>query len=174
MGILGAFTQRGGDARSLSNELLTPNEGCSSLSKQKRLARRIMSDADEQLIIEIPLKVPSMVTGIEFSLDMEGDPKSNPKTIKVYKNIQHIDFTNVDDVKVTHTLDCGLPSAADIETLKKDKHSDFSKSGLVVMRFDLPPAKFRSTSRLTLFVQDNHGAQKTVLRELSLIARVQV
>ena len=67
-------------------------------SAKARLAKRLESDADAQLLITLPFDAPQMLTGIELTLAV-GDvaaQRAVPKTIAIFKNNPNLDFTGAE------------------------------------------------------------------------------
>ncbi len=60
-----------------------------------RLQRGVFSDADEQMIIILPMKTPQRITALEFTVDA-ANPGTCPKRIKVYRNMPNVDFSSVE------------------------------------------------------------------------------
>ncbi|GAA5861044.1 hypothetical protein JCM8547_008017 [Rhodosporidiobolus lusitaniae] len=99
------------------------------------------SDADEQLILQIPF---TLVVDTEFSvrsiLIKSGPAGFTPDKMQVFAN-QQLDFDEATSIDVTQSFDVAITRE--------------------VIEFAVRPAKFPSVQSLTLFFPSNHGENTT-------------
>eukprot|EP00538_Stauroneis_constricta_P009376 CAMPEP_0119547584 /NCGR_PEP_ID=MMETSP1352-20130426/1662_1 /TAXON_ID=265584 /ORGANISM="Stauroneis constricta, Strain CCMP1120" /LENGTH=189 /DNA_ID=CAMNT_0007592533 /DNA_START=25 /DNA_END=594 /DNA_ORIENTATION=- len=113
------------------------------------------SDADEQLIIHISFHDFVKIKSIKFTEFNQGvDPDQNPTTVKLFVNRSNLGFEDIDDVDPTQVLT--LTS----EDLKED-------AGPIMIKF----VKFQRVQGLTIYIEDNEGAEQTALGALKLMGR---
>lgn len=109
------------------------------------LDKHIDSDSDAQFVLNIPftgnVKLYSLV------LRTSGEAGACPKTIKLFKNKNNIDFDNASDVKPTHKIE--HPNVGTLDSSGVDNTED------TFVEHHLPRALFQGTTHLTLFVEDN-------------------
>ncbi|KAI6238270.1 putative thioredoxin [Aphelenchoides fujianensis] len=101
----------------------------------------LVSDCDEQLIINIPFNVPVKI----HSIQIEGPAGKKPKNVKIFAN-------------TAHTLD--FDKAAGAEPIQQ---LDFSAQSLQGLKF----VKFQNVQNIQLFVENNAGGgDQTVIKSL--------
>ncbi|KAI6225355.1 putative thioredoxin [Aphelenchoides fujianensis] len=101
----------------------------------------LVSDCDEQLIINIPFNVPVKI----HSIQIEGPAGKKPKNVKIFAN-------------TAHTLD--FDKAAGAEPIQQ---LDFSAQSLQGLKF----VKFQNVQNIQLFVENNAGGgDQTVIESL--------
>ncbi|KAH3673000.1 hypothetical protein WICMUC_003953 [Wickerhamomyces mucosus] len=126
-----------------------PNEEIYQIFKSQEdkfsLKFKLTSDADSQLILNIPfigfVKIFSVI------LRTNGNEDHCPRTIKVFKNANDIDFDS--DKKPTFVINHPLIGVNDDEIDEEDKNEN------LFIEHYLPRSKFQSTTQLTLFFHDN-------------------
>ncbi|CAA9990022.1 thioredoxin, putative [Plasmodium knowlesi strain H] len=104
------------------------------------------SDADHELIINIPFTSPCKVVSLFL---IGGEEGSYPKKIKIYSNREDIDFENIHDFKCVQELD-----------LTEDYHGS--------VEYPLKVTSLFNVSHLTLYVCENYGAEITKIYYLGL------
>uniref|UniRef100_A0A914C7D6 PITH domain-containing protein n=1 Tax=Acrobeloides nanus TaxID=290746 RepID=A0A914C7D6_9BILA len=106
-------------------------------------AGSLISDCDEQLIINLPFKQQVKV----HSVYLKGPAEHAPRIVKVFANIPNtLDFDKAQSTEPIQTL-------------------DFSESEILPLRF----VKFQNVTNLQLFVESNKGDNdKTVIKELRI------
>uniref|UniRef100_A0A914DL85 Thioredoxin-like protein 1 n=1 Tax=Acrobeloides nanus TaxID=290746 RepID=A0A914DL85_9BILA len=106
-------------------------------------AGSLISDCDEQLIINLPFNQQVKV----HSVYMKGPAEHAPRIVKVFANIPNtLDFDKAQSTEPIQTL-------------------DFSESEILPLRF----VKFQNVTNLQLFVESNKGDNdKTVIEELRI------
>mmetsp|Transcript_2619 Transcript_2619/g.7250 ORF Transcript_2619/g.7250 Transcript_2619/m.7250 type:complete len:188 (-) Transcript_2619:396-959(-) len=113
------------------------------------------SDADEQLILHISFHDFVRIKSIKFTEFNQGvDPDQNPTTVKLYVNRSNLGFEDIDDVDPTQEL------TLTPELLKEDGEA-------FMTRF----VKFQRVKSLTLFIEDNNGAEISSLGMLTIMGR---
>lgn len=103
----------------------------------------LMSDSDEQLMINIPFNQPVKIYSIRITSQ---DPKKAPKTIKLYTNRASFGFTDVDSVPCQQEI-----------VLNETNIDATSQSGAVQLKF----LKFQMVTYLSIFVENNQGDEDT-------------
>lgn len=108
------------------------------------------SDCDEQLIVSLAFKQAVKIHSLRFSAPADG---RGPKTIRIFANRPStLDFDEAASLEPVQTL-----------TLTT---ADLAEEKAVALRF----VKFQNITKLTLFIQDNHGGtDTTALRKLDII-----
>lgn len=123
----------------------------------------IKSDADEQIILHIPF-TNSSIKLYSFILRSNGDLYC-PKSIKLYKNDQTIDFDNVDQKKPTFTIThphSGVMYNDDDDLPAQINDEDF-------VEHQLPRHKFAGLQHLTIFIDTIYGREEvTKLHSIEL------
>mmetsp|Transcript_6972 Transcript_6972/g.10989 ORF Transcript_6972/g.10989 Transcript_6972/m.10989 type:complete len:263 (-) Transcript_6972:205-993(-) len=104
------------------------------------------SDADEQLLIVLPFKQTVKPRAVVLHAKIQ---ESAPKTVKVFINMPNLEFQDAEDA---------------------DPTVEFTMEGETAT-FKLPAAKCNCVSSMTIFVEDNHGADATVLHHLDIIGK---
>lgn len=99
------------------------------------------SDADEQLLMHIPFTGQVKLHSI---LIYTAPTPSAPKTLKLYKNRNDIDFSLASDLDPTQKLEIPQPVA-----------------GTDVFEIPLNRASWNTTTSITLFFEDNWGDEDT-------------
>ncbi|KAL0490412.1 hypothetical protein AKO1_003228 [Acrasis kona] len=123
-----------------------------SKSKTTSFSTYVESANDEQLLITLTFKNKVHIRAIAFQAPNE---ETCPQTIKIFANKTGMDFDDVNDCAPTETFTLDQEQAAD-------------KSGKFV---NVKITKFRNISSLTIFVQDNYGADTTKLSAIKLIGQ---
>eukprot|EP01130_Rhizamoeba_saxonica_P013200 TRINITY_DN5603_c2_g2_i1.p1 TRINITY_DN5603_c2_g2~~TRINITY_DN5603_c2_g2_i1.p1 ORF type:complete len:131 (+),score=26.00 TRINITY_DN5603_c2_g2_i1:277-669(+) len=77
------------------------------------------------------------------------DGGRSPKTVKLFRNREDIDFDNVEDID--HTQKIALPE-------------NFDGEATVLLK----PFKFNNVTSLTMYIQDNYGADTTKIYYIGL------
>ena len=113
----------------------------------------LMSDADEQLLLQLGFR--DHVRLIALELGLPGTDEC-PKTIKIFDNRTNMAFGDAEDEPPTFQLDVEAPTNA---------------SRKIVIA--LPPIKFAKVDSITLFVEDNHGNELTMVHSLKVNKRVE-
>lgn len=112
----------------------------------------IKSDADEQVILNIPFLNSSVKL---YSIILKtSSGESCPKTIKLFKNKNNIDFDHVEAAKADFVLNhpnIGFEEEDDDNEVREDKNEDN-----FVEHF-LPRHVFTNVTQLTLFIENVHG-----------------
>jgi hypothetical protein len=113
------------------------------------------SDADEQLILHVAFQSFVKIHSIKFTaFNSDQTAETNPSKIHLYANRENLGFEDCDDVEPTQTLHL---TADDLKE-------------------DAPPIKlkyvlFQRVTSLTLFIEDNQGAEITALGGLQLLGQ---
>ncbi|GAB5359083.1 hypothetical protein AAMO2058_000513900 [Amorphochlora amoebiformis] len=108
----------------------------------------LQSDSDPQLLIVLPFKSAVKARGLVIT---GGEGESCPKTVKVFVNMPNLDFEEAEDT----------PPVAQFEISKAEKTQSFR----------LPAAKFNMVRWITIFVEDNHGADFTIIKFIDFTGR---
>mmetsp|Transcript_13342 Transcript_13342/g.15282 ORF Transcript_13342/g.15282 Transcript_13342/m.15282 type:complete len:176 (+) Transcript_13342:40-567(+) len=103
------------------------------------------SDSDPQILINLSFTSPAKIKF--FELRGTSNTKARPKTIKIFKNKVTADFDECENDEPTQEI-----------TLKE---ADYS--GKTELKF----VKFQSVTSLTIFIQDNCGADTTEFSSLT-------
>lgn len=111
------------------------------------------SDSDEQLLLQLPLTKPVALRTLVIHVNAD---ETCPKTIKVFVNNLNVDFSDAED----------LPPTAELEVAQKDSGKSAGKR-----EFKLPIRKCSCVQSLVIFIQDNHGADTSIIRKIELIGR---
>jgi len=101
----------------------------------------LLSDADEQLLLNIPFNQTVRVRSIVLQSSSE---MQSPKNIKLLVNRPSLGFEDVEDVSE--------PGAAQVLELAKE---DVKEGNRIVLRF----VRFQAVNSLHIFVQNNHGGE---------------
>ncbi|KAK1295760.1 PITH domain-containing protein [Acorus calamus] len=104
------------------------------------------SDADEQLLIEIPF---TQVVKLH-SIIIMGPEEEGPKTVKLFANKSNMDFSNVNDFPPSDSVTCTI---------------DNLKGKPIILKY----VKFQSVNSLKIFIEDNQsGADITKVQKIIL------
>ncbi|KAF2287867.1 hypothetical protein GH714_003033 [Hevea brasiliensis] len=104
------------------------------------------SDADEQLLINIPF---TQVVKL-YSVVVKGPEEEGPKTVKLFSNKEHMGFSNVNEFPPSDTA-----------ILSPDN----LKEKPVVLKY----VKFQNVRSLTIFIEDNQsGSDITKVQKIAL------
>lgn len=103
----------------------------------------LSSDADQQLLLHIPFVEPVHLAGLRLVASGEEAPAS----VKLFLNQPNFGFDDAESEAAAHQF---------------SPHFEDTHEALVT----LPPTKFRSVHTLTLFVEDNFGADVTKICRL--------
>lgn len=103
---------------------------------------------DEQLLLTIPFTQEVKI----FAIDMvsQEDEEAAPSTVRLYVNQDGMTFSDVDDVEPVQILELSA--------------SDLSPDAPTKLKF----TKFQQVSTITIFIEDNNGADYSVLSSLRL------
>ncbi|TDH73721.1 hypothetical protein CCR75_007247 [Bremia lactucae] len=105
----------------------------------------LQSDADEQLLLYIEFQDAVKV----FSLNIVAPPgEEAPRIIKLFVNRPNLGFSDAGDVEATQTIEL--------------TEEDFKPENDVELRF----VKFQRVKSITVFVEENGGAETTVISSL--------
>uniref|UniRef100_A0AC34Q057 Thioredoxin-like protein 1 n=1 Tax=Panagrolaimus sp. JU765 TaxID=591449 RepID=A0AC34Q057_9BILA len=104
---------------------------------------KIVSDCDEQLIINLPFHRPVKI----HSIKIKGPAKQAPKKVKIFANVVGtLDFDKAQNSEPIQTL-------------------DFDEAEIINLRF----VKFQNVKNIQLFVENNKGGgEQTVIDEIKL------
>ncbi|KAL7623894.1 hypothetical protein AAE478_005450 [Parahypoxylon ruwenzoriense] len=97
----------------------------------------LASDDDEQIIINVPFTGQVKLHSI---LLRTSGSRSAPRTVKLFANREHVDFETAGELAATQTLEPARTSE--------------------VQELPVRRALFGKVQRLTLFVEDNYGAEE--------------
>lgn len=114
-------------------------------------SRYVESDADCQLLIQIPFTASVKVFTMLLRVNKSGAGYSTPKAIQLYKNYnKNLDFDTISDLKADYTFE--FPNNIGVEP-------DYSGESLAdentFMKFDLPRNIFQNCESVTMFIKDN-------------------
>ncbi len=113
------------------------------------------SDADEQLLLHVAFNEVVKVRSIKLTAFNQGlDEEANPTVIKLFVNRENIGFEDCDDIDPTQTLELSA------EDLKEDGKP-------ILLKF----VKFQRVNSITLFIEENAGAEQTSLGGLKFFGR---
>jgi len=114
------------------------------------------SDADEQLILHVEFNEFVKAHSIRFTeFNLGADPEMNPTLVKIYVNRENMGFEDCHDIDPTQTLHL---SAAQ---LKED-------AAPILLKY----VKFQRVRSITLFIEDNAGADESALGGLQVFGRL--
>ncbi|TYG95795.1 hypothetical protein ES288_A11G296700v1 [Gossypium darwinii] len=123
------------ELNALTKALVTP---CPMLSSREDEGFNLESDADEQLFIYIPF---TQVVKLH-SIVVKGSEEEGPKTVKLFRNREHMGFSNVNDFPPSDTA--GKPVAVKC-------------------------VKFQNVRSLTIVIEDNQsGSEITKIQKTAL------
>jgi len=109
----------------------------------------LQSDADHQLILNIPFKQPTGITGLR----LWSEDEAAPALLKLFINNETFGF---DDAEASAALE-------EIHLSQDD-----SLQGTPI---PLKLAKFRNVHSLQIFVEENHGANVSRIRRLEILGQ---
>lgn len=113
------------------------------------------SDTDEQLILHLVFNEFVKVHSVKLTAFNRGmDPELNPTLIKLYVNRESMGFEDCDDIEPTQMFE-----------LTDDDLKEGSKPLL------LKYVKFQRVRNITIFIEDNAGADVTALGMLQIFGR---
>lgn len=125
------------------------------------------SDADEQLVIYIPL---TGVVRLHSLLIRSTADDSAPKTIKLFKNRQDIDFSLASELQalaeVEHPENTGGEVGDSLDDEAASSAADLEREGIV--EYSLNRAHFSNLTSLTIFIESNYGADTTKILYIGL------
>ncbi|CEM35675.1 unnamed protein product [Vitrella brassicaformis CCMP3155] len=104
------------------------------------------TDGDPELIIQIPFTAPCKISSLHV---IGGTDGTSPSRIKLYTNREDIDFTNVHDIACTQEVELVEDYCGAVE-------------------YSLKVAKFQNVTHLTVFFDENFGANQTRLYYIGL------
>lgn len=130
----------------LSQSSVLNAEGRPSLSSlfSSSCSSAFLSDADEQLIVNVTFKTPVKIKACTVTSASTGEER--PTKVRLFINQRRMDFDDVDGAKTTQTLDLSAPKSTREGTL-----------------LPLNYVKFQHVSSICVFVEDNAGAEQTNL-----------
>jgi len=115
----------------------------------------MQSDTDEQLIIHLTFQEFVRVKSIKFTEWNRGaDPDKNPVTVHIHVNRVNLGFEDIEDIEPTQSI-----------TLTSSDLQELSAA------IDLYFVKFQRVKSLTLFVEDNSGADVTAIGGLQIMGK---
>lgn len=162
------------------DQITTLNESVADSGKlvfkpwQKRLdgTQFLESDADEQLIISVPF---TGIVRLHSILVRSTADDSAPKTIKLFKNKDNLDFSSATELPATaefqHPLGVGGQEGQEIEEdgdALASASSSISLESEGIVEYAVSRAHFSNLTNLTIFVEDNHGADTTKILYIGL------
>ena len=106
----------------------------------------LRSDADEQLLLTLALNTTVKLTSVVIGLPSND---SCPRTIRLYLNNENMGFDDASELKPIQEIQ--IPS-----------------SGLSEFCINLQALKWQRTDSISIFVQDNHGADYSSLTSIGL------
>jgi hypothetical protein len=113
------------------------------------------SDADEQLLLHVAFNEVVKVHSIKLTAFNLGlDEEANPTIIKLFVNRENIGFEDCDDIDPTQTL----------EILAEDLKEDAKP---ILLKF----VKFQRVNSITVYIEENAGAEQTALGGLKFFGR---
>jgi hypothetical protein len=113
------------------------------------------SDADEQLILHVAFNEVVKVHSMKLTAFNSGiNEEANPTIIKLFVNRESIGFEDCDDIDPTQTFELSS------EDLKEDGKP-------ILLKF----VKFQRVNSITLYIEENAGAEQTALGSLRLFGR---
>jgi hypothetical protein len=131
----------------------------------------LSSDADEQLLLFLPFTRTVRLQSMLIRLSVK-DLAANPRTIKFFADQRNLDFSDVDSVPPTQTVQLPMqPAASASGAAPRAFTKEELKAGVYEVVIPLSAAKFHSTAMLTVFIETNHGAPTTRLHGLTLVGR---
>lgn len=115
----------------------------------------LRSDTDEQLIIHLTFQEFVRVKSIKFTEWNRGaDPDMNPVTVHIHVNRVNLGFEDIEDIEPTQSV-----------TLTSSNLQEMSDA------IDLYYVKFQRVKSLTLFIEDNSGADVTAIGGLQIMGK---
>eukprot|EP00928_Gymnodinium_smaydae_P084956 TRINITY_DN68243_c0_g1_i1.p1 TRINITY_DN68243_c0_g1~~TRINITY_DN68243_c0_g1_i1.p1 ORF type:complete len:163 (+),score=43.70 TRINITY_DN68243_c0_g1_i1:35-490(+) len=112
-------------------------------------ASYLQSDADQQLLLNIPFKQPTGLTGLQLWSSGE----AAPAVLKLFVNNPTFGFDDAESTEPVQTIQLSQEDAL---------------SGAAI---PLRLAKFRNVHSLQIFVEENHGADVTRIRRLDILGQ---
>jgi len=113
------------------------------------------SDTDEQLILHVAFHEFVKVKSFKITEFNQGiNPEMNPTTIKLFVNRENIGFEDCDDIEPTQQFEL---TADDLKENGKE----------IMLKF----VRFQRVKSITIFVEDNAGAEVTGLGALSFTGK---
>jgi hypothetical protein len=119
------------------------------------------SDVDEQLLITVPF---TGIVRLHSLLVRSASDDRAPNTIRVYKNRQDLDFGVASDL--TPLTEFHHPEGVGADDDDEGTPGTLDSEGIVEYAFNR--AHFSNVSSITLFIQDNHGADTSKLTYIGL------
>eukprot|EP00992_Anisonema_acinus_P009158 TRINITY_DN5347_c0_g1_i1.p1 TRINITY_DN5347_c0_g1~~TRINITY_DN5347_c0_g1_i1.p1 ORF type:complete len:167 (-),score=58.58 TRINITY_DN5347_c0_g1_i1:408-908(-) len=112
------------------------------------------SDADEQLLINVSFKQNVKLFSLEFVAPDDG---RKPNTVKLFVNNRQVDFGDAEAAPGTQ-----------LERLAWTPHGDGRARAVLQTRF----VKFQDVTSVSIFIQDNEGADTSALGGITLTGLV--
>eukprot|EP00826_Nyctotherus_ovalis_P051891 TRINITY_DN6515_c0_g1_i2.p2 TRINITY_DN6515_c0_g1~~TRINITY_DN6515_c0_g1_i2.p2 ORF type:complete len:160 (+),score=47.94 TRINITY_DN6515_c0_g1_i2:47-526(+) len=133
------------DYSSLECLNLDPSTPLTNALKQDNDTLVIQSDTDPQILIHIAFLNTVKVHHLRIKAKDDG---TGPRKVKVFSNRINMGFSDAEEQKADQ----------EFTLMPKDYSTDI----------ELKYVKFQRVDRLTIFVEDNHGAPKTVIQKLEV------
>uniref|UniRef100_K3WS93 PITH domain-containing protein n=1 Tax=Globisporangium ultimum (strain ATCC 200006 / CBS 805.95 / DAOM BR144) TaxID=431595 RepID=K3WS93_GLOUD len=108
---------------------------------------QLKSDADEQLILHLEFQDAVKIHSINI---MAPPGETAPRVVKLFANRTSLGFSDAGDIEPTQTIEL---TDEDLEPNKE-----------IELRF----VKFQRVKSVTIFVEENNGAEETVISSLKL------
>eukprot|EP01039_Chlorochromonas_danica_P011019 gene11022-12267_t len=109
----------------------------------------LKSDADEQLLLHLAFNQTVSLRRIQFGVPCD---ETCPNTVKLFVNKNNLDFPGASDTQPTQVVTLTPASSA--------------TGGQVSFNLNIP--KWQRTDSITIFVEDNHGAEISSLFSVKL------
>ncbi|DAZ93579.1 TPA: hypothetical protein N0F65_009927 [Lagenidium giganteum] len=108
---------------------------------------QLKSDADEQLIVHIEFQDAVKIHSLNI---VAPAGEAAPRVLKLFANRSNLGFSDVGDIEPTQTIEL--------------KESDLDPNHDIELRF----VKFQRVKSITVFVEENGGADETIISSLKL------
>lgn len=142
-------------ARVSALNLTAPNDQLCKLFKSAQnkysVRPQFKSDADCQVILKIPFT--GQVKLYSIILRTNGNPENCPKSIKVFKNNENLDFDNVESSAPTLRLQ--HPCIGYVEDVNSESGEDVVVDDLQFVEHFVPRQSFQGCSSITVFIESN-------------------
>eukprot|EP00189_Rhodosorus_marinus_P012708 CAMPEP_0184744362 /NCGR_PEP_ID=MMETSP0315-20130426/7156_1 /TAXON_ID=101924 /ORGANISM="Rhodosorus marinus, Strain UTEX LB 2760" /LENGTH=209 /DNA_ID=CAMNT_0027216059 /DNA_START=97 /DNA_END=726 /DNA_ORIENTATION=+ len=116
---------------------------------EKRLEREPMlqSDADEQLMIYLPFTTAVRIQALSL---IGSGGRANPKTLKVFLNVEHMDFDSAESTAPTQEW----------ELVPEDREGN--------VEYTTKYTKYQNVRSMWLFISENFGGDNTSIQYIGL------
>ncbi|ANB12676.1 hypothetical protein AWJ20_940 [Sugiyamaella lignohabitans] len=133
---------------------------------EKRLdvSKILESDVDEQLLIHVPFT--GLVRLHSLLIRTTSDDYA-PKTIKLFKNREDLDFSTASDLTPTAAFTHPYGVGGD-ESVELEASSNRTMDEEGIAEYAVNRAHFSNLTSLTLFIEDNHGEDTTKILYIGL------